>query len=103
MKHKKNSVVFAEQPSTEFEFTKLSTNCDVLLKDKQRASNEVTSLRLKNTDLNDALSWTMKQRDLDRSEITTLNGKLDAIQFEKQNVEETLKGIVIFFCIVIFN
>lgn len=71
-----------------------SPNQDKTSKDKDRASNEITSLMRKNTDLNDALTWTMKQRDLDRSVIDELNGKLESINFEKNNVEETLKGLI---------
>lgn len=52
----------------------------------------MTSLQRKNNHLNDALSWTIKQRDLERSEIGSLSKQLESIQIEKDSVQDCLLG-----------
>ncbi|XP_055308921.1 myosin heavy chain, clone 203-like [Sitodiplosis mosellana] len=78
------------QFESDYEHTKISTKQDLFRKDHQRTSNEMTSLKRKNNHLNDALSWTIKQRDLERSELGSLSKQLECIQIEKESVEEFL-------------
>lgn len=53
----------------------------------------MTSLKRKNSDLNDALNKSVKQREVERSEISILNDKLDFLQTEKLNADKVIKGL----------
>lgn len=86
-----------KQFESDYEQTKTSsTKQDLFRMDRERATNEMTSLKRKNNHLNDALSWTIKQRDLERSEIGNLSKQLESIQIEKESVEECLLGSKVF-------
>lgn len=79
----------------DYELMKTPTKKDLFLEAKDRSNNEMISLKRKNTNLNDALSWTIKQRDVERTEIGTLSKQLESMQIEKENVTESLKGLYI--------
>lgn len=81
-----------------YDHTNIGTKRDPFREDQEWTSNEMTSLKRKNSHLNDALSWTIKQRDQERSEIGSLSKQLECVQLEKESVEDCLQGLTnVFF------
>lgn len=67
-----------------------------MMKEKVHVDNEVVSLRRKNAELSEVLDWTIAQQNLARSEVDNLHRHLEAIQSEKQTIEEKCQGLCAF-------
>lgn len=69
-----------------------SATRDILRNRNELIENEMTSLKRKNSDLNDALNKSVKQSDMERSEVSILINKLASMEAEKLNAVSSLKG-----------
>lgn len=74
---------------------KIATNYELMQKDKQHVDGEYSTLKLKNQDLKESLNRALEQRDLARSEVSTLYAQLDAVNNEKYNTEAILRGMLL--------
>lgn len=76
--------------------SQILANHDLMMKEKVHVDNEVVSLRRKNAELSEVLDWTIAQQNLARSEVDNLHRHLEAIQIEKQTIEEKCQGLCAF-------
>lgn len=83
-----------QQPiATNSELKQNSATRDLLRNRSEHIENEMTSLKRKNSDLNDALNKSVKECDMERSEISVLIDKLATMEAEKLNAVSSLKGL----------
>ena len=77
------------------ELMRVSTKYEWLMQECEHVDSELITLKRKNEDLNDSCNEAMEQREMQQSEVMTLNEKLKTVQNERDNLSETLQGICV--------
>lgn len=76
----------------ELEIIHITTKYEWLLKETERMDKDLISLSRKNEDLIESFNNAIEQRDFELSQVLTLHDKLKALQNDKQEISDILKG-----------
>lgn len=88
----------------ELHLAKVSTNFEMVQKDKHQVDNEFVMTKMKNEDLSETLQRALEQRDSARAEVFTLYAKIQELKVEKEEANEILEGLYTFLsCKIILD
>lgn len=84
----------------DLDFKRISAEHELLLKDKERSDIKYSTLKREYKDLNDSLNQQTKKYEALKAKYNSLNEKVKALNVERENVEDLLKRMPIFFFFV---